>query len=125
MSTHERNALSIITEHELAAGLALISSAENAREIAAQVYAIPLEEQVHYDWIDTPLNLVACVSEELATRIRDALGRTPEARARIQNEQETFRATIAPFLGRATGAFVFWDVVFDRRREAEQWEGLE
>jgi hypothetical protein len=65
----DRNYLGLFTEEELSAALALIGSRENARAVAAEVYSIPEAEQIHYDWIDTPVYLLACVSEALEERV--------------------------------------------------------
>lgn len=112
-----RNHLALFTEQELAAGLALMASEPNAREVAAEVYAIPAGEQACFEWIDTALMLVSSISDELAERVRAHFGATPEERAEIERQQSEFRVWLRSSVRERRTLLTIEDVVFDTRTE--------
>jgi len=112
------NHLSVFSEEELALGLAILGTPETATAVAAQVYAIPAAEQVHYEWIDTALMMTSCVSDELATRILDRFGRTAEERASLEAQMREFQEWVKGRAGKpGRTPLEIGDVVFDTRTE--------
>lgn len=113
------NHLSLFNREELAAGLAIGGTPETASAVAAQVYAIPAGEQVYYEWIDTTLMFMSCVSDELAVRILDWFCKTPDLRASLEAQMREFQEWVnSPrfnFGGRTP--LEIGDVVFDTRIE--------
>ncbi|HSU15909.1 hypothetical protein [Longimicrobium sp.] len=114
-----RNQLALLTEAELRAALEIGGTPETARAVAAQVYAVPAEEQHFFEWIDTTLMFASCVSGELSERIAAFFGSTPELRAQLEEQQHAFRQWVAgpKFQGPVTPLGLD-DVVFDVRTEA-------
>ena len=113
-----RNHLTLLSREELEAGLALWGTPETAPIIAAEVYAIPLEEQIHYEWIDTTLMFTSCVSPELAQRIAAFYGRTPEMRTELERQQREFQEWVnGPNFKPGRTPLTIEDVVFDTRTE--------
>jgi hypothetical protein len=113
-----RNHLDLLSREELAAGLALCGTPETAPIVAAQVYAIPPEEQVHFEWIDTTLMFTSCVSPELAQRIAAFYGRTPEMRAELERQQREFQEWVnGPGFKPGRTPLTIEDVVFDTRTQ--------
>ncbi|HKP77167.1 MAG TPA: hypothetical protein VJT67_16665 [Longimicrobiaceae bacterium] len=113
-----RNQLSLFSQGELTAGLAMLGTPETAAAVAAQVCSIPAGEQQHYEWIDTTLMFASCVSDELATRILDWFGRTPGQRAALEAQMRDFhewfkKRRCEP----ARTPLALEDVVFDTRTE--------
>jgi hypothetical protein len=109
------DALALLSEAELAAGLGLVGSEENAREVAAAVYGIPAAEQVHFEWIDEVLMLVSCVSDELAARVRSGLASTAREAEEIARLQRAWRAHAASTPAKGRAFFDVESVVHDRR----------
>ncbi|SOD01832.1 hypothetical protein SAMN05216486_10183 [bacterium JGI 053] len=117
------NHLSVFSEEELALGLAILGTPETAPVVAAQVYAIPAAEQVHYEWIDTALMMTSCVSDELATRILDRFGRTAEERAALEAQMRAFQEWVKGRGGKpGRTPLTMEDVIFDTRIE-QVYEG--
>jgi len=116
--------LSLFSQEELAAGLAIGGTPETASAVAAQVHAIPAAEQVYYEWIDTTLMFTSCVSDELATRILDYYGRTPDARVALEAQMREFREWVNTprFQRGGRTPLGIDDVVFDTRTE-QVYEG--
>ena len=114
----------MFSQEELAAGLAILGTPETAAAVAAQVYAIPVAEQVHYEWIDTALMMTSCVSDELATRILDRFGRTPEERATLESQMREFQEWMKG-RGNKPGRTLLSleDVIFDTRTEQADERG--
>ena len=112
------NHLSVFSQDELAAGLAIIGTAETASAVAAQVYAIPLEEQIFFEWIDTTLMLTSCLSDDLATRILDWFGRTPDERVSLEAQMREFQEWMKG-RGSKPGRTLLSleDLIFDTRTE--------
>ncbi len=111
-----RNHLALLTRDELAAGLALSGTPETASAVADQVYAIPPEERIYYEWIDTTLMFTSCVSDELAARIAGFYGRTPEARTEVERQQREFAKWVrGPDFKPGITPLTLEDVVFDTR----------
>ncbi|MDB4952220.1 MAG: hypothetical protein JWM27_4869 [Gemmatimonadetes bacterium] len=112
------NVLDIASEDELRAGLALVASDDNAREVAGAVYSIPPEEQVHYDWVHEVVMLLSCVSESLAARVRSRLAVFPEEREEIARLQRAWADHIRSRRGPRAGCFDVDGVIRDRRLDA-------
>jgi len=113
-----RNQLAILTEAELRAALEMGGTPESARVVAAQVAAIPADEQHFYEWIDTTLMFASCVSRELSERIAAFFGSTPELREQLEEQQRAFRQWVAgpEFRGAVTPLSID-DAVFDVRTD--------
>jgi hypothetical protein len=113
-----RNHLALLSREELAAGLALWGTPDTAPIIAAQVYAIPPEEQIHFEWIDSTLMFTSCVSPALAERIAAFFGRTPEMRAELERQQREFQEWVnGPHFKPGRTPLTMEDVIFDTRTE--------
>jgi hypothetical protein len=113
------NVLDIASEDELRTGLALLASDENAREVAAAVYSIPAEEQVHYDWKHEVLMLLSCVSEPLGARVRSRFAVFPEEQEELARRQLAWADFIRSQSGLRKGGSNLEDVVCDVRSNGE------
>lgn len=113
-----RNQLALLAEAELRAALELGGTPESARAVAAQVAAIPADEQHFYEWIDTTLMFASCVSMELSDRIAAFFGSTPELREQLEEQQRAFRQWIkGPEFRGAVTPLSIDDAVFDVRMD--------
>jgi hypothetical protein len=120
-----RNWITVFTEEELRAALGLIGTRESAASVAAQLYAMPPEEQIHFDWLEGTLWMLSCVSDEVARRVLDHFASSPKERARMEAEQKRYCAS----LGTGEGVFQqtvhsLEDVVFDSRQDVALMAGL-
>jgi hypothetical protein len=112
----ERNDLDLLTEAELASALALLAPRENARQVAAAVAAIPPQERPFYRWAYEVVVAASGVSPEVAQRIREHYGSTPEQQARIADDQRLFASwRIETADAPITVAFLLEEVVIDTR----------
>lgn len=85
-----RNWISVFTEEELRAALNLVGTAESAAAVAAELYALPPEEQAHFDWIDGTLLMLSCVSDDVARRVFEHFASSPEERARMEIDRQRY-----------------------------------
>lgn len=113
-----RNSVVLFTEEELRAALMLTGTPDSARAVAAELYALPEDEQVHYHWIDTTLMLLSCVSDDLARRVLENFGDTPESRARHEAGRERGRHWIIERGSKPGMVFELADVVHDTREDS-------
>jgi hypothetical protein len=110
----------VASEEELSAALSLLTTEDGARKTAAEVYAIPVAEQVHYDWINHTLMLLSCVSDELAERVLACFAATPEQREELARQQRSFAAFLRTRgASRLEGGYAVDDVVYDVRTESD------
>ena len=117
MHSHRRDQIALFSESELRSGLELAGTPESAREVAAQVYAIPADQQQYFEWVDAAVLFVSCVSDELAQRVATFFSRTPEDRRQIQEQQQEFREHVAARTYPPAAILSLDDVVFDTRTE--------
>jgi hypothetical protein len=112
-----RNRIGLFSEDELRAALSLMGTPESAATVARELYSLPESEQAHYNWIDTTLVLLACLSDQLRARVTEHFAKSPEARARL----DAARAERQRSSGEARGdGRVVWDlsdVVHDTRQD--------
>jgi hypothetical protein len=111
-----RNQIAEFTEAEVRAALSLVGTPDSATAVAAHLYALPEEEQIHFDWVYDVVLLLSCVSDELARRVAATLAASAEedARSRIAADQVRFCAGLAELPARQT-IWEIGDVVRDRR----------
>jgi hypothetical protein len=115
----ERDQLMLFTEDELASGLSLLSSRQNAQEVARLVSAIPEAERPSYRWAHEVVLLVSSVSPSIAERVRHHYGRDDEIRGLIGRQQEQFARWLGASAGeRGQGRYRLQDVVIDVRSGA-------
>jgi hypothetical protein len=113
-----RNAIALFTEDELRAALMLTGTEESASAVAAELYALPDEEQARYNWIDTTLMLLSCVSDDLAERVMVNFGDSPQSRTRHASDQQRGRELIQARAGHPPTTFELADVVYDTRQDS-------
>lgn len=119
LTPSRRNQLALFTEAELRGGLEICGTPESAREVAARVYAIPPEEQDFFEWTDSAVMFVSCVSPVLAERVAEFFGSTPELRTGVEEQQRAFREQVlAPGYVRGRTPLDIADVVCDSRDDA-------
>jgi hypothetical protein len=111
-----RTDVDLFTLDELRAGLALILTQECAADVVNRISAIPEAEQAFYRWGYELVLAVSETSPDVADRVREHYGSTPEERERIAAEQRTFHGWVVatasdPF--RVTLRFA--DLVIDTR----------
>jgi hypothetical protein len=109
-----RNYLSLFSEEELKSALGLAASPACAGDLAAAVYAIPEADQVHFDWIDTTLMLLALVSDDCRRRVMENFGRADEEAfaERIADMERHLRVYSPAYVG---DDWEIADVVYDVR----------
>jgi hypothetical protein len=122
-----RNYLAIFTQPELEAALALLSPLPSAHAVAAQIYSMPIEEQVHFEWIDTTVHLLACVSDELEARVERELlnGAAGAERGAFREGVANVRRLAAAHASRPESRLPtdVLAVVYDTRQPEGQGEG--
>jgi hypothetical protein len=115
---HRRNAIDLFTRAELEAGLSLLYGPEAGARVAAEVYAIPAEEAIHYDWIEPALWLMACVSDELDARVR-AIGGDGDGASAFQERIAEFKAWLPTVPRDVTPGLSIRDVIHDSRLDED------
>lgn len=122
----KRNVISVFTEDEVHRALSLVAAPDAASAVAAELYALPPEEQVHLDWIQSTLLLLSCVSEELARRVVDNFAPEPEAQVRMREEQARFGEWVrSPDSPARESGIELEDVVHDSRRDVGLMSGVQ
>lgn len=112
--TQRQNYISLFTQPELEAGLALLYGPEAAHRVAAEVYSIPVQDQIYYDWIEPALYLMACVSDDLDRRVRE-MGGDGDAGAAFHARIDEFQAWLPTISDGLTPGLNIRDVISDSR----------
>lgn len=121
----ERNVVTLFSEAELKAALSLTGTPESAAAVAAELYAVPNEEQIYLDWIDTTLLLLSCISDDLARRVLENFGNSPASRARLEADQRKYREWISSRGDRPRETiYELEDVVRDSRQDTSLMTGF-
>ncbi len=104
------NVVGLFTEDELILALTAITTPVRARQLAAELYSKPVEEQSYYDWIDTTLVLFTFVSEDCAERVRRYFGWTEQDAEAVKSFEQIIKnpSTRNPSLE-------LGDIVYDSR----------
>jgi hypothetical protein len=121
---NRQNQISVFTEAELRTALALTSTPESAAAVAAELYALPSEELIHFNWIEDTILQLSCVSEDLAQRVVDNFASTPEERERLRDKQAGFCEWIRSLHSPVT-VVELEDVVYDSRRDVGLAAGMD
>lgn len=114
-----RNYLALFSEEELTAALSNLATPDVAHEVAASVYAIPLSEQVFFDWLETTLMLFALVSEDCKRRVIENFGAPDETHFLDQIQEVQQSISVHP-LTKMTYGLEISDVVYDSRLDEHQ-----
>jgi hypothetical protein len=118
------NGIVRFSEAELRAALMLTGTADSASAVAAELYGLPEWEQIHYNWIDTTLMLLSCVSDDLARRVLEHFGSTPASRARHEADRQRGREWLAERVGKPEMVWELEDVVHDQRQDNALMTGV-
>jgi hypothetical protein len=121
---NRQNWISVFTEAELRTALALIATPESAAAVAAELYALPPDELIYFNWIEDTILELSCVSNDLAQRVLDRFVSTPEERARLREKQAGFCEWLRS-LDSPTGTVELEDVVYDSRRDVGLAAGMD
>jgi hypothetical protein len=122
---NRQDRISVFTEAELRTALALTSTPESAAAVAAELYALPPDELIYFNWIEDTILQLSCVSEDLAQRVVDKFASTPEERARLRDKQAGFCEWMRSRDSPAVTVIELEDVVYDSRRDVGLAVGLD
>jgi hypothetical protein len=122
---NRQDRISVFTEAELRTALALTSTPDSAAAVAAQLYALPPEELIHFQWIEDTLLQLSCVSDDLAQRVVDNFASSPEERARLREKRTGFCEWVRSLESPAATVVELEDVVYDSRRDVGLTAGMD